>query len=171
MPWSDMEKKRLNTIRRKTDPIISVRDKLYNVWRGVKKRCLNPNHYAYHQYGGRGITICDEWISNFQAFYEWALNNGYRVGLTLDRINNNGNYEPNNCRWATWKEQGNNRRTNVFVTFNGKTKSMSQWADELGITREALYRRIHVYNMPLEMALTAKKNEYNRWNRKENFIK
>lgn len=168
MPYVDMEKKRLNDLRRRTDPVISVRDKLYNVWRGVKKRCNIPTYYAYPQYGGRGIKICKDWENNFDAFYQWSLSNGYEVGLTLDRIDNDGNYEPSNCRWATWKEQGNNRRTNVYITFNGKTQSMSQWADELGITREALHRRLHVYNMPLEIALTAQKNEYNRWNRKEN---
>lgn len=168
MPYVDMEKKRLNDLRRRTDPVISVRDKLYNVWRGVKKRCNTPTYYAYPQYGGRGIKICKDWENNFDAFYQWALSNGYEVGLTIDRIDNDGNYEPSNCRWATWKEQGNNRRTNVYITFNGKTQSMSQWADELGITREALHRRLHVYNMPLEIALTAQKNEYNRWNRKEN---
>lgn len=147
-----------------------TKQKLHEVWRHMLHRCTNKNHFAYKDYGGRGISVCDEWHS-FSNFYEWAISSGFSLGLTLDRIDVNKGYEPNNCRWATWKEQGNNRRTNVFVTFNGKTQSMSMWADELGITREALYRRLKVYNMPLEMALTAKKNEYNRWNRKENFIK
>lgn len=166
MPYVDMEKKRLNAIRRKTDPVISVRDKLRNVWKGAKKRCNNPTHYAYPQYGGRGIKLCECW-NDFENFYKWALSSGYEVGLTLDRINNDGDYEPSNCRWASWKEQGNNRRTNTLITFNGRTQTMAMWADELGITRHTLWARLYKHKMPLEIALTAKKNEYNRWNRKE----
>lgn len=143
-----------------------IKQKLHEAWRHMLHRCENEEHFAYKDYGGRGITVCEEWHS-FNTFLEWAISNGFSFGLTLDRTDVNKGYEPSNCRWVTWKEQGNNRRTNVFLTFNGKTQSMAQWADELGITREALHRRIHVYNMPLEMALTAKKNEYNRWNRKE----
>lgn len=166
MPYKDLEKKRLNALRRRTDPIISVRDKLYNVWRGIKKRCNNPTYYAYPSYGGRGIKMCEYW-NDFEHFYEWALQNGYEVGLTLDRIDNEGNYEPNNCRWATWKTQGNNRRTNKLISYNGKTQTISEWADEIGISTNALWERLHRNKMPLELALTAPKGTINRWNVKE----
>lgn len=166
MPYKDMRKKELNALRRRTDPVISVRDKLYNVWRGIKKRCNNPNHYAYPQYGGRGIKLSEEW-EDFDIFYKWALTNGYEVGLTLDRINNDGDYSPQNCRWANWKVQGNNRRTNTHITFDNRTQTMSMWADEIGISRETLWSRLYKYKWPIEVALTAQKGAINKYNRKE----
>ena len=132
----------------------------------MRSRCNDPNHYAYPQYGGRGIHVSSEWDS-FSSFLEWAVNNGYVSGLTLERIDNNGDYSPDNCRWATWKEQGNNRRTNVLITFNGKTQTMAMWAKEIGISREALWVRLRRSTMTLEEALTAPKGSITRWNKKE----
>jgi hypothetical protein len=85
--------------------------RLYTIWRGMKQRCYYPKHKDYHNYGGRGIIICTNWLSNFSNFYNWAISNGYRDDLTIDQINVNGNYEPKNCRWATWREQRLNQRS------------------------------------------------------------
>lgn len=95
--------------KRRTKHSLSY-SKLYKVWHGMKTRCYNKNFIYYCNYGGRGITICHEWLNNFETFYNWAINNGYEEGLTIDRINNDGNYEPNNCRWITRAEQNRNQR-------------------------------------------------------------
>ena len=106
----------------------------------MKQRSYNPNATSYQYYGGKGISICKEWLNNL-TFYEWALNNGYQDDLSIDRKDVNGNYEPNNCRWATDIEQANNRTNNIFIESNGETKTTSQWSQETGISREAIKNR------------------------------
>jgi len=118
------------------------RSRLYNIMHGMKTRCYNIKYAGYSKYGGRGIYICDEWLEDFMSFYNWAYQNGYKKELSLDRIDNNGPYSPENCRWATSKEQQNNTRANKLVTFNNKTMTIPQWGDTLGIELEVLRKRI-----------------------------
>lgn len=118
------------------------KDKLYMVWSGMKKRCCNPNGPGYKNYGGRGISVCDEWKNDFQAFYDWAMANGYDEKLTIERKNVNGNYEPSNCEWIPMREQYYNRTDNVFITYNGETKVLKQWAKKFGISQDTIRRRL-----------------------------
>ena len=119
-------------------------DRLYNIYYGMKKRCYSPSHKFYKDYGGRGITLCEAWLDHdmgFQNFYKWAIENGYKDGLTLERIDTNGNYCPENCAWKTMKDQANNRRNTVHITYNGKTLTSSEWERECGIPRQTILKR------------------------------
>lgn len=136
--------------------------RLNYIWNSMKQRCINSNNDAYKYYGARGIKVCDEWLNDFMNFYNWAINSGYQDNLTLDRINVNGNYEPNNCRWATMKEQSNNTRVNHLIKFNKETHTIAEWSEILNINKSILYDRINRSNMTIEEALTKKvrrKNE------------
>ena len=117
--------------------------RLWNIWDGMMKRCYNPKHMWYKRYGGRGITICDEWLDDHGAFFSWALANGYADHLTLDRIDVNGNYCPENCRWVDMKTQHNNRSNNCIVAINGVEKTIAEWASIAGIDYQTIYRRYH----------------------------
>lgn len=125
------------TSRKKGDPVTN-RD--YRRWVSIKQRCTNPNAQHYHRYGGRGITMHPAWAADFSLFLE-AVGDPPEDGATLERIDNNGNYEPGNVRWATRKEQANNRSSNVLITWDGKTMTMSQWAEHLGCKRGLLNSR------------------------------
>lgn len=126
---------------------------LYNAWVCMLQRCENPKNKYYKDYGGRGIKVCDEWHDPV-VFIDWALANGWQEGLQIDRIDNNGNYEPGNCRWATRKEQARNRRSNHLITFDGKTQTMAEWAEEAGVNRVTLQSRIDRCHWPIKRALT-----------------
>ena len=126
---------------------------LYNSWKHMKERCYNPSCHDYHYWGGRGITVCDAWKNDFLAFKEWALANGYEKGLTIDRINNDGNYEPSNCRWATKKVQTNNRRGLHYITHKGETKTITEWSYLTGVAPSTLYMRLNAYGWSVEKTL------------------
>lgn len=115
--------------------------RLFNIWQSMKIRCFVKTEKVYQNYGARGITVCNEWKDDFMSFYNWAINNGYKKDLSIDRIDNNGNYEPNNCRWVDAKVQARNTRQNINITYNGKTQCISAWAEELNIKKEILYWR------------------------------
>lgn len=108
------------------------RTRLYRIWTRMKERCLNPNSVSYENYGGRGITVCDEWRQDFAAFRDWAMANGYSDELQIDRIENDGSYRPENCKWSTRAGQSLNRRSNVYLDFNGKRQTAREWAAKLG---------------------------------------
>jgi hypothetical protein len=125
---------------------------LLNVWRNMMDRCYRQTHKHYKNWGGRGISVCEEWHDANQ-FVEWGRCNGYAPNLTIDRINNDGNYEPTNCRWATKKEQGNNRRDCRMIMFNGETKTVTEWSEIVGIDSAAIRHRIKA-GWSTEKALT-----------------
>lgn len=128
--------------------------RIYGIYISMKDRCKNVRSKYYKNYGGRGIKVCDEWNNDFLNFYNWAIENGYKEDLTIDRIDVNGKYEPSNCRWITNKEQQNNRTDTVSIEFNGQIKNLTQWAKELGIKRETLETRLHQRKWSVEKAFT-----------------
>ena len=132
---------------------------LYRAWLHIKDRCSNQSSKNYDRYGGRGITYCKEW-NEYLPFHEWALSNGYKPGLTIDRIDNNGNYEPSNCRWVTAFVQSRNTSRNRLITIDGKTKILKDWGDAYGISPSAILQRVK-RGMPIEEAIvTPKKRVY-----------
>lgn len=126
--------------------------RLYDVYRGMIRRCFNVNQKQYKDYGGRGITVCDEWLETFDNFADWALESGYAEGLTLDRVDNDGDYEPGNCRWATRQEQCRNKRNNLLITYRGETKCLRSWCDELALPYDQMRNRIVNYGWSPERA-------------------
>lgn len=128
--------------------------RVYHIWHLIVDRCDNPNCSQYPNYGGRGIKLCSEWRNDPKAFCEWAMENGYRDDLTIDRIDFNGDYEPNNCRWITIDAQQTNKRNNVRITYQNKTQCASEWARELGISVGTIYARIRLgWTNPKEILL------------------
>lgn len=107
--------------------------RLHRIWRNIRYRCNTETCKDFAHYGGRGIKVCEEWSISFEAFNEWAQANGYSDEMTIDRIDVDGDYSPENCRWVTWLEQQNNKRDSLFITVNGKTQTAKQWARETGV--------------------------------------
>ena len=114
------------------------RKRLRSIYNGMRLRCYNENSINYKYYGGKGVTICDEWLLSFENFFDWAINNGYNENLTIDRIDSEKEYSPDNCKWSTKKEQAYNRSISVKLTLNGRTMYMTEWAEELGIDKKTL---------------------------------
>lgn len=126
---------------------------LYRRWLGIRNRCCNKSDEHYKDYGGLGIKVCDEWSNDFMNFYNWATNNGYKSGLTIDRVDVNGNYEPNNCRWTTPKQQARNRRNNRMFTYNDETHCLSEWCEILGLNYNTVCTRLNKLKWSIERAL------------------
>lgn len=126
------------------------KDDLFRIWKAVLRRCYSPKDKCYHDYGGRGICVCEEWKSDYFAFKRWAESSGYKNNLSIERIDNDGNYEPSNCRWATPKEQANNRRSNHLVNGFGETKNIGQWAEALNVPYNNLYNNLQRHDWSLE---------------------
>lgn len=118
----------------------SGHSRIYTTWLAMIHRCSDPHVESYPRYGGRGIGVCDEWL-NFQTFHDWAVSNGYSDELSIDRIGPDGDYCPENCRWADSETQNNNRRDNVFLEYDGRRMTIAQWSRELGVSKEMLYKR------------------------------
>lgn len=158
----------------KHDELLSThglsQERLYRIWHGMNQRCFNPKQTHYKNYGGRGITICPEWIGidGLRNFIEWAGNNGYQDNLTIDRIDVNGNYEPSNCRWSDWETQANNRRPPrkgikrkqrelKTWTIDGQTKPIAEWCLIYNTSTPAIRYRMNKLGMILEQALKTPK--------------
>lgn len=135
-----------------------VRKKIYKLWIGIKTRCYNKNRDSYKYYGGRGIVVCEDWKNNFNSFFEWAIKNNYRVGLTIDRKDVNGNYCPENCEFITMKEQCNNKTNTIFVEYNGERKSLSNWCNELELNIHTIRNRFY-HGFPVEKLFSKKRYE------------
>lgn len=145
------------------------KDRLFHVWKGMRERCHYSNHASAKFYKDRGIKVCEEWENNFDAFKEWALANGYdysksRKEQSLDRIDNNKGYSPDNCRWVSMKVNNQNTRRNIFITYNGKTLCISDWSKELGVSIETIRNRLKKTDDPKLILSTSRVAS---WNRKE----
>lgn len=138
--------------------------RLYRVWKGMRERCYSKNHIGYKFYGGRGITVCEEWKNSYETFRDWALENGYdETALfgecTLDRIDANGNYEPKNCRFVNIEKQNRNKRSNTLLEYNGQTKTIAEWSDITGLSKQLISSRHNSGWSPERIFTTPLKNE------------
>lgn len=140
----------LFAITKKTHGLSETRT--YRIWGAMKSRCSDSQRPDFHRYGGRGISVCAEW-EEFKSFYQWAMANGYGDETSIDRIDNDKGYSPENCRWATSKEQNNNRRNNHIIEFGGQRKTLTSWAQHTGIRSEVLRNRLK-RGWSVEKALT-----------------
>ena len=134
------------------------RSRLYHIWNSMKMRCINPKAISYKYYGEKGVKVCEEW-QTFTPFMKWAMKNGYEEHLTIDRIDANGNYCPENCRWATPKEQQNNTSYNHVLEYCGEKHSVMEWSVILGIPHTTLYNRLQ-RGWDINRALTTKRRKY-----------
>jgi CENP-B-like protein len=130
---------------------------LHTRWEKIKARCFNKNATHYEDYGGRGITMCDQWKNDFMSFFNWAITNGYKKELEIDRINNNGDYEPINCRWVTRSQNLSNTRRNVYVELNGERITLTEACNKLGLKFVTIASRMKKLNLSFDEAIVYKK--------------
>lgn len=142
----------LNVERIREPRVTFSHKRIHRIWKGMKDRCLNPNYHSYSRYGGRGITICDEWINDSNAFERWAVSNGYSDEFSIDRIDNDKGYSPDNCRWVDKLTQQNNTSSNLYLQYAGRKLTASEWARQLGISRDVIYER-YKKGLPIEKVL------------------
>lgn len=143
--------------------VYNYKKRLYKVWINMKQRCYNPKHDSYKTYGGKGITLCEEWRTDFSAFEKWSLEHGYdenapKWECTIDRIDNNRGYSPENCQWVSIQKNLNKRGTCLMYSYKGKTQSLADWSRELGINYNALLSRMHRNGFDFEQAIIPRKN-------------
>lgn len=131
--------------------------RLYSLWNAMKNRCNNPNANCYMRYGGRGIKVCDEWQESFVSFRDWSLENGYDETLSIDRIDNNKGYYPKNCRWVTFEQQCNNRRSNVLIEYKGETRNLMQWCKILNVDYKLVHNRMNKSGWNFEKSVSTPK--------------
>jgi hypothetical protein len=143
-------------------PVYAVdQPRLYNIWNQIIQRCTNPRNKDYPRYGGRGITMCDEWRHDFLEFKNWALSAYYNDTLTIDRIDVNGPYIPSNCRWQSIKKQCNNRRSNIRFTIHGQDKTMVEWCEEFNLDYMCVKKR-HQQGWPVERLFSPTKRPFSK---------
>ena len=138
--------------------------RLHGIWIAMNKRCSCKTAKNYFYYGGRGIFVCDEWKNDYVSFKKWSIANGYQENLSIDRIDNDGPYSPENCRWSTPKEQSHNKRNSISWTFHGETRNISEWARIIGMTRNGLQDRVTKRNWTIEKALSTPVEKHKRNN-------
>lgn len=137
--------KKSKMIKETTTEMSLITQRLYSIWKNIRQRCNNSNNKDYTNYGGRGIKLCSEW-NDFKAFFDWSIKNGYENTLTIDRIDNNKNYHPDNCRWVTIKEQNKNRSNVHFIFYNGFKFSLEEFSEIIGMKKCMLLTRLNKYN-------------------------
>lgn len=125
---------------------------LYSVWSAMRIRCTNESSWAYKWYGAKGVKVCEDWSEDFSNFSDWAFDNGYAIGLTIDRVDSNGNYEPSNCRWVTMKIQANNKSNNKLLEYKGEVKTLAQWCEELKLNYDKTKSRLNAGRWSVEEA-------------------
>ena len=128
--------------------------RLYRTWAGIKARCYYTSQPAYKSYGARGIKMCDEWLHSFDAFAKWALSNGYQDDLTIERIDNDKGYNPDNCKWIGLGEQANNRHSNIKITYKGDTRNLSEWCKIYGKDYYLVHNRMYKLGWDFERAIS-----------------
>lgn len=142
--------------------------RIHNIWSEMRQRCNNPNNHAYKYYGGRGIIVCDEW-QDVTVFEKWALENGYEDNLTIDRIDTNGNYEPDNCRWVDMQTQANNTRSNKMLPYHGRTQSLADWCRELSLDYHRTKARLNSCGYTVEQAFELERYAAQKQNNNKRF--